>query len=160
MNHPQIRYLIQEKLKAVGLWSPPAEELVYLTGLTESGYDYIRQLGDGPAVSFFQVEPATAHDICVNYLKYRGNRRKNFCKATKLPEDAVMTSYKQYWADLLWYNIAAGILFCRLKYYRVPEPIPEDLEGMAAYWKEHYNTVGGKGSVKHFLESAKRREDR
>ena len=160
MNHNQIRKLIQVKLKYIDLWSPEAEELIFLTGLTESGYDYIRQLGDGPAVSFFQVEPATAHDVCVNYLKYRATRLQKFCDATKIPEDAIKTSYKQYWADMLWYNIAAGILFCRYKYYRVPEPIPKEIEGMAAYWKEHYNTAGGKGSVKHFLELAKRREDR
>ena len=66
MNHKQIRSLIQSKLKQQELWTPPAEELVFLTVLTESGYDYIEQVGSGPAKSFFQIEPLTAHDICEN----------------------------------------------------------------------------------------------
>ena len=43
----------------------------------------------------------------------------------------------------------------RLIYWRVPRPLPaaSDLEGLAAYWKAHYNTAAGRGTVEHFLKA-------
>ena len=61
---------------------------------------------------------------------------------------------------LLWGNMFAGIIFCRIKYWRVPKKIPMDLEGMADYWKKYYNTEGGAGTVAHFLEKAEKRKDK
>ena len=45
---------------------------------------------------------------------------------------------------------------CRIHYQRVREPLPDadDLEGQAAYWKAHYNTPLGAGTVEHFIEAA------
>jgi hypothetical protein len=42
---------------------------------------------------------------------------------------------------------------CRLHYRRVAEPLPaaKDTEAMAAYWKAHYNTPLGKGTVEKAL---------
>ena len=62
MNHKQIKELIRHTLKKLGMWSEQAEELVFLTGLVESGYRYISQIGSGIARSFWQVESATAKD--------------------------------------------------------------------------------------------------
>ncbi len=44
----------------------------------------------------------------------------------------------------------------RLKYKRIPEAIPSDVEGRAHYWKEHYNTFAGKGTVDEYIINAKR----
>ena len=159
MNHKQIRSLIRSKLKEVELWTPEAEELVFLTGLTESGYDYIEQVGSGPAKSFFQIEPLTAHDICENYLKYRPDKVEKLSNATGIDESIVGSSKPEHWEDILHYNIAAGIILCRLKYYRVPKKIPSEIENMAKYWKKWYNTAGGKGTEEHFLSKAKSRKD-
>ena len=60
------------------------------------------------------------------------------------------------WADILEKNIAAGIVHCRLKYWRVPKKMPNTIEGQAGYWKKYYNTEGGKGDPEHFIESAKK----
>lgn len=46
-----------------------------------------------------------------------------------------------------------SLIFCRLFYMLIPEPIPGDIEGRAAYWKKHYNKTG-KGSIEHYLDSA------
>jgi hypothetical protein len=159
MNHTQIRKLIDVKLKEVGMWSTEAVELVFLTGLTESGYDYIEQLGSGPAKSFFQIEPATAHDICDNYLKFRPDKVKSMSKATGIAESVIGSSKPEYWKDILTYNIAAGIILCRYKYWRVPKSIPKEIESMGDYWKKYYNTAGGKGSKEHFLAKAATRKD-
>jgi hypothetical protein len=45
---------------------------------------------------------------------------------------------------------------CRIHYLRVPEVLPaaNDWPGFAAYWKNHYNTWLGAGTVDGFLQKA------
>jgi len=47
---------------------------------------------------------------------------------------------------------------CRMHYYRKSEPLPEsdDVRALGEYWKKHYNTVKGKGTVDEFVENYKR----
>jgi hypothetical protein len=40
----------------------------------------------------------------------------------------------------------------RLHYRRVSEPFPSTIKGLAYYWKDHYNTAKGKGTVEDFLK--------
>ena len=54
------------------------------------------------------------------------------------------------------YNPLLALIFARLRYWVVTEPIPVTRAGRAAYWKKHYNTVAGKGDVEHFLTAAER----
>ena len=49
-----------------------------------------------------------------------------------------------------------AFILCRLHYMRVPEPIPATRTARAEYWKRHYNTAAGKGTVEHYLASAAR----
>ena len=58
------------------------------------------------------------------------------------------------WEDLR-YNILLAFLFTRLKYKKIPEPIPTTMEARAMYWKAHYNSTAGKGTVGHYLEANK-----
>ena len=51
--------------------SDDAVNLVLATGIVESRYEYIRQMGKGPARSFWQVEAATCVDNLAHYLKHR-----------------------------------------------------------------------------------------
>ena len=147
----QMKQLVDSVLKRVGLYSPEAAELVFLTGLVESKYKYIYQIG-GPARGYFQVEPFTAWDICINYLSFRRSEAKTYARALNLEEEVLIYPTEELMEEMLADNIALGILLCRLKYYRVPHPLPKDTDGMAAYWKQFYN-AGGKGTVKHFLET-------
>ena len=55
----------------MGLYSIDAVDLVYKTGNAETGYRHLKQMGGGPAIGFWQVEPATLIDIMDNYVKYR-----------------------------------------------------------------------------------------
>ena len=48
-----------------------------------------------------------------------------------------------------------SLILCRLHYKRVPARFPDDLIGRAKYWKEYYNTVAGKGTVHHYLDSVR-----
>jgi len=160
VNHKQIKELIRYTLKKLGMWSEQAEELVFLTGLVESGYRYISQIGSGIARSFWQVESATAKDSIDNYLSFRKSKTKKVSEAIGIAPDTLLSMTDEELKHLLWGNIVAGIVFCRLKYWRVPKRLPGDLNGMADYWKTYYNTEGGAGTVSHFLEKAETRKDK
>jgi hypothetical protein len=51
-----------------------------------------------------------------------------------------------------------SIIVCRLHYKLKPEPFPADVEGRAHYWKKHYNSEAGKGTVEEYLENARELE--
>lgn len=44
-------------------------------------------------------------------------------------------------------------LYARLHYLWKPEPIPVELDEQAAYWKEHYNTASGAGTVEEYMKN-------
>ena len=132
--------------------SKEAIELVLATGIVESRYEYLRQMGDGPARSFWQVEPATAIDNLMHYLSHRPKLMKKCAEASMVDLKHWQNYDETLWANLLEMNIAAGIVHCRLKYWRIPKRLPNTLEGQASYWKHYYNSEGGKGDPEHFIE--------
>lgn len=131
-------------LKHIGLHSPAAEELVLGTAIQESRLQYLKQLGAGPALGLFQMEPNTYNDIWHNYLVYRQEL------AVKVTQLAHNLSEKSLVTDMLF---AAAM--CRVHYRRVDAPLPEqgDYEAQAAYWKEHYNTFHGAGTEEEYLDN-------
>ena len=124
-----------------------AKELIFRTGLAESGYRTRRQYGGGPARGFWQMEPATERDIWENYLAYRP-------EISRLVNDLAGAAGRD-----LEGNDAYACAMCRVHYMRVPAALPAagDMEGQAAYWKKHYNTDLGAGTAEHFLEAARER---
>ncbi len=145
--------LIARVTKNLGLYSPEAVSLIYNTGLVESGYRFLRQMGSGPARGFFQCEPWVAVDICNNYLKYRDKRLKKASSASNVYWHTFIDPNESDWDFILESNLAAQIVMCRLHYRRVPKPIPDkdDIPGQAEYWKKYYNTDKGRGTIQHFL---------
>tara|TARA_Y100001963_G_scaffold27340_1_gene37264 strand:- start:991 stop:1440 length:450 start_codon:yes stop_codon:yes gene_type:complete len=123
-----------------------AVNLIYETGMAESGYRALVQKGGGPALSFFQIEPATAKDIFNNYVEYREPLVEALIHFGLDPMDLDF-SVKT--------NIAIAICMCRFHYRRVPSAIPKTKEGRAKYWKAHYNTELGRGTVEHYLKANK-----
>ena len=93
VNINQIKSLIKNTCSKLGdkYASNEAVNLLLATGVVESRYEYIRQLGDGPARSFWQVEPATCVDNLVHYLKHRPELMRKCAKAS-------MVNIKQ-WQD-------------------------------------------------------------
>ena len=139
----QLRELvIRPALEALHLYSEAAEELVIGTAIQESGLRYLRQLGHGPALGLWQMEPATHDDLWLNFLAYRPDLANRV-------ESLVAAPIPQALAGNLWYAAA----MCRVHYYRAPEALPEagDSEGQAALWKLRYNTPRGAGTVEEYL---------
>jgi len=140
----QIREIIEWSLKEMDLYSEDAVDLIYKTGNAETGYKHLKQMGGGPAIGFWQVEPATLIDIMDNYVKYRSKLEKGL-KSLGFDRRCMETRVMS--------NIALQAVFCRLKYKRDRHPLPKanDLEAQAKYWKRVYNTHLGKGTIEHFM---------
>lgn len=160
MNHRQIYKLIDDVLWKMGMHSKEAVELVFLTGLVESGYKYISQIGSDIARSFWQVEVATAKDCVDNYLVYRQDVLKSFGEAVHRKPSEILAWTEEELHELMWHDMALGIAFCRIKYRRVPKPLPKTLAECASQWKAFYNTEHGSGTISHFLEMADKRKDK
>ena len=141
-----IKEIVEEVLYRLGCFSDDALVLVLRTGQAETGYKTLRQYGDGPALSYWQVEPATAKDCIDNYLKFRQSRYNALLSLGYTPNNPEFS---------LLSNIAVGAAFCRIKYLRDKKPIPswDDIGAQAQYWKRVYNTELGKGTIEHFKEA-------
>lgn len=135
--------IVRPVLTYLGLHSQAAENLLIGTALTESRLHYVRQLNSGPALSVFQIEPATFHDLYSSFLAYR----------PELLSQVDALCGKLYPADLkhmeLIGNLSYATAIARVFYRRVKAALPaaEDAAGMANYWKRHYNTIKGAGTV-------------
>lgn len=140
--------IIKPTLEHLGMYSESAVNLLLGTAAQESHMGkYIKQISGGPAVGIYQMEPATHDDIHTNYLSYRpGLEDKVFEFLGNAP-----STLAQHLIGNLFYATAMA----RLHYLRVKEPLPkaDDVEGLAEYWKDHYNTEAGKGTVEEFKEN-------
>jgi len=154
----QIESLVKKTCSELGskYASDDAVRLVIATGIVESRYEYLRQMGDGPARSFWQVEAATAVDNLAHYLKHRPKLMKKCAEASFVDLKHWQNFDERVWEEILEKNIAAGIIHCRLKYWRVPKRMPSTSEGMAIYWKRYYNTEQGKGDPEHFVDACRK----
>jgi len=136
--------VIRPALEKLRLWSPSAEELVFGTAIVESGLTYLKQHGDGPALGLWQVEPATHDDLYTNFLNFRPKLGSKLIelRAAGLSLDENLAT-----------NLMYGAAVCRLCYHRKPDALPEagDIEGQASFWKQHYNTIFGAGTVSKYV---------
>ncbi len=119
-----------------------ADKLLLETAGAETGRGTIKDTSKGAGMGISQIDGIPFMDI----------------KDRVRQEDK--DSIKEYFdINIEWiewehlrYNPLLCMIFTRLKYKKIPEPIPNDLGGRARYWKEHYNTRLGKGTVSHYLE--------
>ncbi len=130
--------VIRPVLRRMQLDGPAAEGLLLGTALVESGLRYLRQVGGGPALGVYQVEPATHFDL----WRWVG-RKARFQLAleremSQAPRDEQLES-----------NLAYATAVARLLYYRRPEPLPAagDARGLATYYKNWFNTHLGKATI-------------
>lgn len=147
MNKVTLRELIVSVLKDIDLHSDDAVNLLMGTAAQESHLGkYRKQIGGGPAIGIFQMEPATFNDIVNNYLRYKPNL------ALKIKRVARVSSFK---AGDIESNDLLAICMARVHYLRVKEVIPSDLDGWARYWKRYFNTPIGKGTEEEFIANYK-----
>jgi len=145
----QFGKLIARVIAEQNLYSDTALNLLLGTAAQESHLGtYLRQLGGGPALGVFQMEPSTEADIWNNYLFFgRADKRKAIYKIS-----GVRSANNN---GALEWNIAYAICMARLQYRRIKEPFPNsfDIVGMAKYYKSYYNTLLGKGTEQEFIQN-------
>lgn len=145
MDKNQLRKLVREILILIGLHSLEAENLVLGTIAQESHMGkYIEQI-KGPAKGICQMEPATHNDIWENFLRYKP------VLANKIKALSVHQT-----ADEMRWNLAYAIAMCRVFYFRKPAAIPFGIDAHAEYWKKHYNTHLGAGTVEEYISNYKK----
>lgn len=136
-------------LDKVDMRTAEAEKLLMMTATHESmGFRYRQQI-NGPALSFFQIEPATLNDLYENYLSFRPDRQAVL--DSFLPEGMERL-------EALEKNDDYACCAARFIYWRVPEAIPPvaDDGKMAAYAKKYWNTEEGKATAKQYLDDFER----
>jgi hypothetical protein len=132
----QFEALITRTLTEIGLYSPEAVQLLLGTAAKESGFGtYLRQLGKGPALGAFQIEPFTFTDILGRFR-------------SRLPAYYIGSVP----AQCEW-NLRLSIMIARLKYFSCPGPIPKTTQGQAEYWDKYYNCNPDYGTVEEYLQA-------
>ena len=141
-----IKKIIKWTLEYLDMDSEEARDLIYKTGMAESGYRALEGHGSNPAVGFWQVEPATMFDTVDNYINYRPELKTKIYTLGYDDKESEMR---------LMSNLSLQVAFCRLKYRRDRYPLPKvgNVEAQAKYWKRVYNSEKGRGTVKHFMEA-------
>lgn len=144
------QYVVRPTLKKIGLWSEVAEDLIMGTVAQESHFQYIDQLtpGPGPAYGLVQMEAAT-HTSHWNWLRRRDDLRGSV-ESLLAPWPSKLEQLRS--------NLPYAVAMCRIHYYRRPQALPAqgDLQGIAQYWKDYYNTHLGKGTTKQFIANYKK----
>lgn len=152
------KYVIQPMLDSLPekyqqkMNSHEAVTLLLGTAMAESGGAAIAQLGGGPAAGLCQMEPATHNDIWKHWLM----RDKHYILQEWVAEKFGKVDYEKRF-DMLYGNAFYAFFMARCHYYRVYESIPAPADGnikpYARYWKEHYNTHMGSGTIEHFVKN-------
>jgi hypothetical protein len=141
-------HVIRPTLQAIDLWSEAAENLLLGTAAQESHMGHYLTQVRGPALGIYQIEPATHHDVWDNFLKYH---KPLADKVQQLLSPWNVADKDQALVNNLTYSSAIA----RIIYFRISKPLPaaNDIAGLAAYWKQHYNTPRGKGKVEYFIKN-------
>lgn len=127
-------------------------DILMLTAAVESdGCSYFQQI-NGPAISFFQLEPATIDDI-LRYVKQSSKRNIELAQINNnIFEEIFYYSARDYQNGALLLHIELSILLARIKYWMDPKPLGNTIEEHAATWKRVYNTELGKGKPEEAIK--------
>ncbi|HEX4871850.1 MAG TPA: hypothetical protein VFV27_05995 [Nevskiaceae bacterium] len=123
-----------------------AEQLLLGTALVESDLTHRRQLGNGPARGLFQMEMATHDDIWRHYLAYQpalAALARGFKRSAEADAETELVENDRY-----------ACAMARLHYFRVRSALPASgaIRDLGQYWKDHYNTPLGRGTVEKFVQ--------
>lgn len=134
------------------------------TAAVESRFVYHRQIGlpwdeAYGAWGLWQTEHPAVMDS-LKYLQHRPDVERRAAEWLYGVDGADMVDWYGLLPLHLMRTLAgwdrAACLFARLHYLRVPTAVPESLLGQAEYWKKHYNTHLGAGTIPGYLDAYQR----
>lgn len=138
MTRGELAAVIKDSLTPLRLYSDRALVLLLGTCAIESAFGrYRRQLGHGPALGIYQMEPSTFRWLRTKYGK-RYPAISEYSFADQQSEDDQAT------------------VMARLRYLSIPDPLPasDDLEGQATYWRKWYNGNSPRGrTARDYIEA-------
>lgn len=120
-----------------------ADELILETAGVETRFGKATDGTIGAGMGITQIDKMPFGDI---QNRVKNSDREKIKKEMGIDLDLIGWEH-------LRYNPLLCVLFTRLKYKKIPEEIPTNLEGRAFYWKDHYNTKAGKGTVEHYIKA-------
>lgn len=126
-------------------------DILMLTAAVESdGCSYFHQI-NGPAITFFQLEPATIDDI-LRYIRQSSKRSAELAEINNLFEEDYHYTARGYKNAALLLHLELSVLLARIKYWMDPKPLGSTIEDHAATWKRVYNTELGKGKPEEAIK--------
>lgn len=135
-----VRALVRVTAHALGVWTPALEEVLLMIAAHESHMGkFTRQIGGGPALGWWQMEPAT-HDDCMRIVV---PRRTHWMPALRL-----YASPRGLGAETMAVSPAYACAMACMQVQRF-DTLPTDasnVRSMAAFAKMRWNG-GGKASV-------------
>lgn len=131
-------YIIRPALDGMGQTSPKAETLLLATAAQESHCgEYVHQIG-GPALGFFQMEPAT-HKLVKDWLWENRGHLYDVIGCKNSADDR-----------LIW-DLRYATQMARSLYLSVMYPLPDQKpDACFLYYKTHYNSARGAATQAEF----------
>jgi hypothetical protein len=154
INCQQLRdVIISPVLTALGMSSPSAVNLILGTCAQETAMgEYLIQRGIGlnGGIGIYQMEKRTYDSICEHMIK---DNIVRYAKIKLLLGYTCMPPAERMASDLY-----LATAMTRLYYYAIQSalPNPDDVIGLANYWKKYYNTAKGKGTIEQFVSNYKK----
>ena len=140
-------FFIQTALQLYQLpCSKAAIRLLAMIAAHESGgFRYIQQMGNGPAKGLLQMEPIGLREV-QRYLNLRPERFRALPKPEAL------------YLDLLVFDAVMAVVCARVFFMAKPEALPDadDIDALARYAKEHWNTESGKATWQDYADAYRR----
>lgn len=146
------------KSVAPGFSSVSAELLLLATGAQESQFERLHQLGSGPALGIFQMEPDTHDDIWESYLLGGDHTLTNLGSHIHTRYDPDDFDYKTLEHKLI-YDLSYACILARCSYYRHSFAMPlvtysstvsDLINTLWPVYKQYYNTVDGDATQQEF----------
>lgn len=134
LNPEQLLSLVvRPKLDRIGMGGIEAEQLIMGTGAVESHFVWLKQVGGGPALGLWQMEPFTFRDILSR------------CSGELLTVVFEIAGTRSPTPDMLVGNLGFAAVMARLKYRDARPALPAawDIAAMEVYHKRYYNSAIG-----------------
>jgi len=125
-----LEYIIAPTLRRMPkMDSLAAHQLLLITAILESDCGkYVHQVGGGPAVSIYQIEPATLYDIYDRIIRQKFSRIMVYTRVACLDHEPSLE-------DMMGNHIIATMM-ARFNYYGNPLALPKagDVDGLIRYY--------------------------
>ena len=149
--------VIRPTLEALAEYHPlmnteAAVELLMGTAAQESdlGY-YLDQIGGGPGLGIYQMEPDTHDSLWEHFI----GRRPDLASIVRgLASQHAFDSPENRHKELIT-NLAYATAMARIKYWPKTEPLPKssDIWGLGSYWNRFFNANDEHGTDEEFVMS-------